>query len=69
MMKGLTGTMQQDGRPACLHPKSVPNRVLKNSFLTQKTCKNPNKIEGHFSRTWLFQHPANCLMYLGGSRR
>jgi dodecin len=22
-------------------------------------CKNPNDFEGHFFKTWLFQHPAN----------
>jgi hypothetical protein len=35
----------------------TPNRVLKNSFSSKKSCENSNKIEGQFSRTWLFQHP------------
>ena len=34
---------------------SRTNRVLKNDFSSEKTCKKANEIEGRFSETCLFQ--------------
>jgi len=42
-------------------PQTNPNRVLKSHFRRKKTCKNPNVFEGRFSKTAIFQHPANSM--------
>jgi hypothetical protein len=34
-------------------------RLLKNSFLTEFSCKIPNDFEGHFFKTGLVQRPAS----------
>jgi len=42
-------------------PQTNPHRVLKSHFRRKKTCKNPNVFEGRFSKTAIFQHPANSM--------
>jgi len=38
------------------------SRLLKKSFSMEKSCENPNEIEGQFSKTWFFQRPVSSRM-------